>query len=275
MEQGRIRLLGLYACIQVAGLMGAVMIRSGALVDSSTAGSFGSLQIFGMVLIATALMLLLVRYGLKKLLRLWFDTSMLMTGFIYLSVFFSGALALGMAVAGAVLRRHVPSLWTRNGIDGLSFAGAGLLFGLLVDLRTAVLLILIIGIYDVVAVYLTEHMVQLATASMESGAFAGLMYPKDGDTATTTTTPSKGDESSGGAEVGIIGGGDIVIPLMLAVAATNALGVVAGLGVAAGATLGLVLLFEKSSEESFYPAIPAVGGGGLLGLGLVLLAMVL
>lgn len=270
MEQGRLRLLGLYAAIQVAGLVGAVTVRTGTLVDSSTAGSFGSLQIFSMVLVATALMLLLVRYGLKTLLRLWFDTSMLMTGFIYLSVFFSGALAFGMAVAGAVVRRHVPHLWTRNGIDGLSFAGAGLLFGLLVDLRTAVLLILLIGIYDIVAVYLTEHMVQLATASMESGAFAGLMYPKD-DTTTATTGDVTPDEDGSG-EIGIIGGGDIVIPLMLAVAATTALGVIAGLAVIAGATLGLVVLFEKSSEESFYPAIPAVGGGGLFGLALVLLA---
>lgn len=263
MDRNRTRLIGLYLLIQLAGIAG-IAFQQTSPVPASTSGSLGGIQLFGMLLVATVTMLALIKYSLYRLLRAWFGISMFFTALIYCSVFVSPPLALGIAVAAAVVRRHVPDLWIRDAIDGLSFAGAGVLFGMLVDLPTAVGLLIVIGIYDVVAVYGTHHMVDLAKGGIENGAFAGLMYPKEGD---GTVSASGGD---GGTTVGIVGGGDIVMPLMLAATVTGSIGVVAGLFVAIGATAGLAALFHLSDEDSFYPAIPAVGGGGLLGLGLAL-----
>jgi len=68
--------------------------------------------------------------------------------------------------------------------------------------------------------------------------------------------------------VAILGGGDVVFPIITAGVMLKTLGLGSALFVALGATLGLGYLFLKSEKKKFYPAMPFITTGILLGIGL-------
>ena len=66
--------------------------------------------------------------------------------------------------------------------------------------------------------------------------------------------------------VAILGGGDIIFPIITAGVMLNTLGLTSALFVIAGATLGLASLFMFSEKKKFYPAMPFISGGIFLGI---------
>lgn len=70
----------------------------------------------------------------------------------------------------------------------------------------------------------------------------------------------------------ILGGGDIVFPIITAGVLLNTYGFLPAILAIAGATLGLTLLFIFSEKKKFYPAMPFITAGIFLGM-LVSLAL--
>jgi multisubunit Na+/H+ antiporter MnhB subunit len=68
--------------------------------------------------------------------------------------------------------------------------------------------------------------------------------------------------------VAILGGGDVVFSIITAGVMLKTLGLGSALFVSLGATLGLAYLFMKSEKKKFYPAMPYITTGILLGIGL-------
>ena len=68
--------------------------------------------------------------------------------------------------------------------------------------------------------------------------------------------------------VAILGGGDVVFPLILAGIVLIERGLIPALIVVLGATLALSLLFYYSEKGKFYPAMPFITAGCLVFLGL-------
>ena len=78
--------------------------------------------------------------------------------------------------------------------------------------------------------------------------------------------------------IAILGGGDIVFPIITAGVVMNTEsvnlpfgiifngGILPALFIVAGATLGLALLFIFSEKKKFYPAMPFITGGILFGI---------
>ena len=69
----------------------------------------------------------------------------------------------------------------------------------------------------------------------------------------------------------ILGGGDIVFPIITAGIVLRSLGLLPALMVILGATLALSLLFLYSQKGKFYPAMPFITAGLLIGIGLAYL----
>ena len=67
--------------------------------------------------------------------------------------------------------------------------------------------------------------------------------------------------------VAILGGGDVVFPIITAGVMLMAQGIVSAILVIAGATLGLSYLFFFAEKKKFYPAMPFITLGILVGLG--------
>jgi len=66
--------------------------------------------------------------------------------------------------------------------------------------------------------------------------------------------------------VAILGGGDVVFPLILAGVVMRSIGLLPALMISIGATLALVYLFMRSEKGKFYPAMPFITAGIFAGL---------
>ena len=64
----------------------------------------------------------------------------------------------------------------------------------------------------------------------------------------------------------ILGGGDVVFPIIAAGVTMKTWGILPAIIVIVGATLGLGLLFLFSKKKKFYPAMPFITSGILFGL---------
>ena len=64
----------------------------------------------------------------------------------------------------------------------------------------------------------------------------------------------------------ILGGGDVVFPIITAGVVMNALGFIPALMVVIGATIALSLLFLYSTKGKFYPAMPFITAGLFVGI---------
>src|SRR3990167_7151307 len=103
-------------------------------------------------------------------------------------IVFSGSSAVVNTVSGPPWDIWVPLLVTavflslksviiHNAGIILGIAGIGSLLGLAISPGTAVIIMIILSFYDIVAVYTTKHMVKMAKVMMESGAIFGFIIP--------------------------------------------------------------------------------------------------
>ena len=69
----------------------------------------------------------------------------------------------------------------------------------------------------------------------------------------------------------ILGGGDVVFPIITAGVVLRSLGLLPALIITACATLSLLALFLMAKKGKFYPAMPFITAGLLIGIGLAYL----
>ena len=69
----------------------------------------------------------------------------------------------------------------------------------------------------------------------------------------------------------ILGGGDIGFPLIFAGVVMKELGIWQSMIIPFFALMGLAFLLWRSDEKKFYPAMPFIGAGCFIGLGLIYL----
>jgi presenilin-like A22 family membrane protease len=161
-------LLGIFLFSHIVGILAGYQYQQTALsqgtavVNQQASSGF---YLFGLILVATLLMILLYKFDFQRIIKLWFLSAIFITILLFFLAFFPPFLALGFAVAGFIVRKLVPDLWTRNLIDSLSYAGAGALFGAMIGVIPALILLGVLSLYDILSVFWTKHMVSLVKAA--------------------------------------------------------------------------------------------------------------
>ncbi|MBU2638621.1 MAG: hypothetical protein KJ955_06620 [Nanoarchaeota archaeon] len=246
--------------------------------------SYTFIPIFIFILIATALGLLLVRFSMMKLWKFWFLLSVWLCLTISFSAFIPEKFAIAIAVVLALLKVFRPSYIVHNFTEIFIYGALAAIFVPILNVVAVIVLLALISVYDYIAVRKTKHMIKLAKFQGKSKMFAGLLVPyrrKKGKTpeghisigkttkaAAKTVVPEK--DKSG---IAILGGGDIGFPLLFAGAVMKQFGF--GLLdfrtfiVPLFAAASLFLLFLFSSNKKFYPAMPYLSAGCLIGYGIV------
>lgn len=157
-------------------------------------------------------------------------------------------------------------------IGGLS--GVGGLLGLNIIPRNAIVILIILAIYDVVAVYKTKHMVKMAKEMIKTKMILGIIIPEkflefkaqmtdvEQDKISIRKTLKPGTKS----RFMILGSGDLVLPLMLiaSVARQNILHSIIILIFAAIGLLAMHLIFIKLKSRPM-PALPPLAIFSILG----------
>jgi len=239
--------------------------------------------LFGVAL-GTGILLLLVRFRKMLLWKSWFFLAVFLALYVAFGVLLPKALALLLALSLAVWKIYRPNPWVHNLTEIFLYAGIAVLLVPILDVKWALVLLLAISVYDAWAVWQSKHMVKLAEFQKGSTVFAGLMVPKRGaqrlkaGSAVSTTggiaAKSAPRTPARGAGTAILGGGDIAFPLLfggavmehtLLVSGSRLVALGASLLVTLGAALALAGLFWYSKKNTYYPAMPFLTAGCLLG----------
>lgn len=164
-------------------------------------------------------------------------------------------------LAAAVLK--IKKVFLHNIGIILALAGIGAVLGLSLAPISAVLLLLILSFYDIVAVYKTGHMVRLAENMIKSRAIFGLVIPQKFQNWAKSL-----DQVRPGGEFMILGSGDAVMPLILIASVIRSLGLAGGLIVFLFSLLGLFLtyyLFITQKTRRPMAALPPIAVASIVG----------
>ena len=265
----------LYIASHLFGLIAGLNMLPGNFIQSNqllNQKPISGLYLLGMIVVASGTMLLLLHWNRKLLIKLWFNSALVLTVYIFFASFMSPMTALGPAIAVFIVRVMSPGYGIRNLADIFSYAGAGALFGTMLGVVPALIFLVFLGIYDIVSVFLTGHMVDLAVKTVENDSFMGIMLPEtEEESERAGSIEETGKSSDRDTVVGMVGGGDVIGPMVLSVSLLKILPLASAVMTSIGSMLGLYFLMERKGNEGFLPAIPFVAAGGILGLAVSLL----
>lgn len=183
------------------------------------------------------------------------------TQFIFSSWF--GWPASGLAALAVVATMMlVPIVAVHDAAIILGIAGIAAVLGLSLTPITSVVLLAVLSIYDIISVYRTKHMVQLAGRMIQSGAVLGFLVPARLGVFLHHRRRALGERS-----VLLLGSGDIGLPIVLMVS-TVSQSIPAALFVAGGALLGVLLMqiiFMHQRHPAPMAALPPIALMSTLG----------
>ena len=233
--------------------------------------------------IAIFLILLLMKIKGVWILRIWFFVVVTIAISITLNsailrIQYSSFLALIISLPLAFYKIFRRNFIVHNFTELLVYPGIAAVFVPILSIWSIILLLLLISIYDVYAVWHSGFMQKMAKFQMEKvKVFAGFFVPYLGKKERKRiqllrqkykNSKQKFKNKKVKVNIAILGGGDVVFPMILAgvVLKTLGLGLLPALTVSLFATLSLLLLFFKAKKGKFYPAMPFITAGCLVGL---------
>ena len=209
------------------------------------------IPIFLLILVATAIILLIIKLKLFKLWRIGFFVAIWLCLTISFSAFIKERYAVFIALILAGVKIFWKSVIPQNVIEIFIYGALPAIFVPVLNIYSASILLLLISFYDWISVRKTKHMVKMAKFQSKLRNFAGVFIPY-----------KKG--------VAILGGGDIGFPLLFSGTAVKEFGLqifsYKALIIPLFSTLALFLLFVLGKKKKFYPAMPYLSMGCFVGL---------
>ena len=235
------------------------------------------------LLIAVIIMFTLMKFKAETFLRLWFLLVVTLGIAIALNAFLikipnSAIIAIIIAAPLGLIKIFQRNISVHNATELLIYPGIATVFIPLLNIWTVVILLILISIYDMYAVWHAGFMQKMAKYQIEKlRIFSGFFVPYIGKKERKLLKQArkakgkKGKQKKIGINIAILGGGDVVFPILLSGVVLGALGLFQALIIAAGATIALGFLFYISKKGKFYPAMPFISAGLLIALGIAYL----
>ena len=226
------------------------------------------------ILVGTLLLLVLMKFKKTSLWKLWFFLAVFSTMSIAFSAFIDPTLAAILALTLALLKIYRPITIIQNLTEIFIYGGLAAIFVPIINIFAAFMLLILISIYDIIAVRHTKHMIKLAKFQTKSGIFAGLLIPYNGG---EKISAKRGIKKTG--RIAILGGGDIGFPLIFAGVVMKGLmlnnpeliGFLKAIIIPIFVSLALLYLLLMSKKDRFYPAMPYLTVGCIIGYFAILL----
>jgi len=228
------------------------------------------------VLIGTGIIFLLRRFGLHLFFRYWFLLTIFLTLYIAFGVYINWAIAFFLAVILAIWRVFKPNPYIHNLTEVFIYAGVAVVLISFFNILSIFVLLILISIYDMIAVWQSKHMVKLAQFQLKAKLFAGLSIPYSFKIPKKTPKNAKKVKQ----KMAILGGGDMAFPLLFSsvsmqhfinLGLTKLNAFLYASVIVIFAALALAGLLLKGKKDRFYPAMPFITLGCFLGYLVVLL----
>jgi len=233
--------------------------------------------------IAILLIFLLMKIKATIFLRLWFFAVVLIAlSITFNSVFFNftsyaSYIAIILAFPLAFFKIFKRNILVHNLTELLIYPGIAAVFVPILSLWAIILLLILISIYDIYAVWHSGFMQRMAKFQINQvKIFAGFFVPYLSQKQRKeiqlikqkykNKIPKKFKNRKIKVNLAILGGGDVVFPIIFTGVVFQALGLIPSLIISLFATLALLLLFIFARKGKFYPAMPFLTAGCFLGL---------
>ncbi len=244
---------------------------SGNRVFEDPASAMNPFVYMVLILAFTALVLLVIRLKKSWVLSVFILVSIAASIYYVLVAFMSPLLALLPTLAVLLLLHFYPEWYVIDAFGIFVCAGISSLFGVSMTVLPAILLLVILAVYDAISVYKTRHMVSLAEGVIKIKAPLLFVVPKSRGYSFRKSQGSivGGESQKMGAY--FLGLGDAVIPTILVVSANwslsaaNYFGVtLPALGTMLGTYFGFLLLMTTSRGKP-QAGLPFLNFGAILG----------
>ena len=230
-------------------------------------------------IIAISLLIFLNKLQWDFILKLWFFVVVVIALGITLTVpifslKYASLIAFIIALPLAWEKIYGRNLIVHNATELLIYPGIASVFVPILNIWTIVILLIIISIYDVWAVWHSGIMQKMAQYQIQKlNVFSGFFIPYASKKVREKIKAMKKNLSKKQLEkkkikinIAILGGGDVIFPIITAGVVLRVWGLIPALLVIAGATLGLAYLFFLAEKKKFYPAMLFISAGIFLGM---------
>jgi presenilin-like A22 family membrane protease len=208
-----------------------------------------------MILAATIVALVLIKFQLFNLWKFWFFVSIFLTLTIALSAFFNQIYAIVLSIILALLKLFKRNVIINNLVEVFIYGGLAAIFVPLFNLFSIIILLILISIYDFYSVFKSKHMIKLAKFQTKAKIFSGLSIPYKSQISKTKL------ESS----TAILGGGDVGFTLFFSGVILRDFNFLSALVVSFTTMLSLLVLLFYGKKGKFYPAMPILSLGCFIG----------
>ena len=233
------------------------------------------------LVIAITILFFFMKFGAIVIIRYWFFFVIILALGItinapMLSLKYSSLISLFIALPLAYFKVFKRSIIVHNFTELLIYPGLAAIFVPLLNIWTIIVLLVVISLYDMYAVWHTGFMQKMAKFQIQQvRVFSGFFIPYIGKKDRNLIEKFKQAKSKLKnnlkakkikMSVAILGGGDVIFPIVLAGVVLRTLGLIPALIITVGATLALALLFYFSEKGKFYPAMPFISAGCFIAL---------
>lgn len=207
------------------------------------------------ILLGTIIMFIIMQTGLTTLWKIWYALATVLCLHITFSIIIQPALATVLALILTIWKMKKPNILIHNATELFMYGGLAAIFAPLLTIKSGIILYTLIALYDAYAVWKSKHMIALANFQTKTGTFAGLLLPYK----------HTGIKKHKHSRIALLGGGDIMFPLLFASTVQQTYGLPNALITTIGTILALSILLSASKKEQYYPAIPFLLIGSLIG----------
>jgi presenilin-like A22 family membrane protease len=236
-------------------------------------------------IIAILILFFLTHIKAKFILKLWFFIVTVLALGISLtallpSIKFVSIFALGGGLLLALAKIFKRNFIVHNFSELLIYPGIAAIFVPLLGLWGIIILLVLISVYDMWAVWKSKIMQKMAKFQMEElNIFAGFFIPyaskkqkekiRKIKEKIKNKKMTKKEAGKKGIKINaaILGGGDVIFPIITSGIVLKTWGVWPAIAVIFGAFVGLGMLLCFSEKKKFYPAMPFIITGMFLAMG--------
>ncbi|MDP3966594.1 MAG: presenilin family intramembrane aspartyl protease [archaeon] len=234
--------------------------------------------------IAVSLIFLLIKIRSKFIIKIWFFAVVAIAlGISFTALLpeirYASIIGLLVALPLSFYKIYKRDIIVHNLTELLIYPGIASIFAPILGIITIIVLLIIISIYDMWAVWKSKIMQKMAKYQMETlNIFGGFLIPyaskkvkeqlrkmKD-KYKSKKILESKLKKAKIKINLAILGGGDVIFPIITSGVVLKTWGLVPAIVTIAGAFLGLMGLLMFSEKKKFYPAMPFITAGIFLGL---------
>ena len=280
----------LFLAVEIGAILFSLPVQASGIVAFEDPTSLDNVFIFiGILLVFTGILLVLIKYDMKKVMAAIIALSMFFTfAYVFAALLYAtlgvsdiaNIVVLVIALLETVLLYKYPEWYVIDVLGVVMSIGVASIFGVSLDVWLVVVLLVLLAVYDAISVYKTKHMITLAEGVMELKTPILFVIPKRRDYSFIREGIGKlGD--GGERSAFIIGMGDLIIPSILVVSAnvflqgTRLGGIInlPALGAIIGSLVGLLLLLYFVLSGKPQAGLPPLNGGTILGFLVGLAAM--